>query len=256
MNNIVSCSFGKDSIAQIIVMKELGIPIDDVMYCDIRFDDKISGEHPMLAKWIPEAEDILYKKFGVKVTHITAPKTFTDYFYTIKQKGNHIGEIYGFPYTIGAWCNSRLKLQVIDKYLASINGDITQFVGIAYDEPQRYESLIKRGTKRIKQRSILFEQKIIEQDAYNLCKENGLLSPHYSLGGFRGGCWFCVKQSYADLHSLWTIYPELFYKLVSMEKESFNSFLRNSTLAELEKRFKDGYVPIRRHRNAKQKQAA
>lgn len=34
---IANCSFGKDSLAQIIKIKELGLPLDEVIYCDIRF---------------------------------------------------------------------------------------------------------------------------------------------------------------------------------------------------------------------------
>ena len=46
---IASCSFGKDSLAMLIKIKELGMPLDEVIYCDIRFDDNISGEMPKMA---------------------------------------------------------------------------------------------------------------------------------------------------------------------------------------------------------------
>lgn len=249
MKNIVSCSFGKDSLAQIVVMKELGITIDDVMYCDIRFDKAISGEHPMLAEWIPEAERILKNKYGLSVTHITASKTFVEYFYTEKKKGNHIGDIYGYPYTIGAWCNSRLKLQVVDKYIRSIGDEVTQFVGIAYDEPERYVKLLGRQRNNVHCRSVLYEQGITEEKAFKICEKDSLVSPHYSMGGFRGGCWFCVKQSYADMYNLWITYPDYFKILLDMEKDSHNTFFSNSSLSEIERRFKTGYIPKRRHKN-------
>ena len=35
--NISSLSFGKDSMATLLLAIEQGIPIDHVMYCDIRF---------------------------------------------------------------------------------------------------------------------------------------------------------------------------------------------------------------------------
>lgn len=56
MKYIASCSFGKDSIAMLIKIKELGMPLDEVIYCDIKFNDKISGEMPLMAEWIPTAE--------------------------------------------------------------------------------------------------------------------------------------------------------------------------------------------------------
>lgn len=40
MKYIASCSFGKDSLAMIIKIKELGLPLNEVFYVDIRFDDE------------------------------------------------------------------------------------------------------------------------------------------------------------------------------------------------------------------------
>lgn len=251
MKNIVSCSFGKDSLAQIIVMKKLEFAIDEIIYYNVRFNDKISGEHPMLAEWIPTAEKILKSKYGLSVTHITASKTFTDYFYTVKKKGNHKGEIYGFPYVLGAWCNTRLKVDVINKYLNGIKDEVTQFIGLAYDEPDRYERLMKSDTVKRHKRSVLFEQEITENEAFEICKRENLLSPHYSLGGFRGGCWFCTKQSYADIYNLWLMYPDYFSTLLDMERESHTTFFPHSSLYEMDNRFKDGYIPKRRHKNMK-----
>ena len=68
--NIFNLSFGKDSMATLILAAEQGIPIDRVMYCDIRFNNEISGEHPLMAKLIPTAEKRLKKLFGVTVDHI------------------------------------------------------------------------------------------------------------------------------------------------------------------------------------------
>ena len=53
MKYIASCSFGKDSLAQIIVGKYYGEPIDEVMYCEVMFTDEISAE-------FPEHRDFIY----------------------------------------------------------------------------------------------------------------------------------------------------------------------------------------------------
>lgn len=42
--NIFNLSFGKDSMATLILAAEQGVPIDRVMYCDIRFNDEIGAE--------------------------------------------------------------------------------------------------------------------------------------------------------------------------------------------------------------------
>ena len=113
--NIFNLSFGKDSMANLILTAEQRIPIDRVMYCEIKFNDEISGEHPLMAEWIPTAEKRLKELFGVTVDHAYSGVSFEEQFYKVKQKGNRVGDMYGFPYVVGAWCNSRLKIDAISK---------------------------------------------------------------------------------------------------------------------------------------------
>lgn len=254
--NIFNLSFGKDSMSTLLLAIEQGIQIDHVMYCDIRFSDEISGEHPLMSEWIPEAEERLKQLFGITVDHAYSGVSFEEQFYKVKQKGSHVGDRYGFPFVVGAWCNSRLKLRAISKYLAQFaNEEITQFVGIAYDEPARWERMLKKQTDFRKYRSLLVEQKLTEQDAFEICKRYDFLSPVYSLDGiYRGGCWFCPKQCLSDLHSFWNTYPDLWQKLRDMELDSHNTFKPNCTLAELQSLFESGYVPVRKKKRATEKQ--
>ena len=248
--NVFNLSFGKDSMATLILAVEQGIPIDRVMYCDRRFNEEISGEHPIMAEWIPTAEKRLKELFGVTVDHAYSGVSFYEQFYKVKQKGNHVGDLYGFPYVIGAWCNDRLKLQAIKKYEAQFrNEEITTFVGIAYDEPVRWERMLKKETDKRKYRSLLVEQKLTEQDAFEICKKYDLLSPMYTSGDeiYRGGCWFCVKQCLADLYSLWKNYREYFDILAEIEQVSVNTFRAEGiTLKSLAEKFSAGYIPKRR----------
>lgn len=250
--NIFNLSFGKESMATLILAYEQGIPIDRVMYCDIRFSPKVSGEHPLMAAWIPTAEQRLKELFGVTVEHAYSGVSFYEQFYKVKQKGEYAGYLYGFPLTLKPWCNDRLKLKAINKYLSRFE-DTTQFLGIAYDEPVRWERMLKKQTEKRKYRSLLVEQKLTEQEAFEICNKYDLLSPVYSVDGiYRGGCWFCPKQCLADLYSLWKNYPELFDILIEMEKVSINTFKpRGVTLAGLAERFESGYIPKRRKKAQK-----
>lgn len=126
--NIFNLSFGKDSMATLILAAEQGIPIDRVMYCDIRFSPELSGEHPLMAEWIPTAEKRIKEFFGVTVDHAYSGVSFYEIFYKVKEKGNHIGDLYGFPYLTSAWCNSRLKIRAITKYLRSYAGGCSNAV--------------------------------------------------------------------------------------------------------------------------------
>ena len=187
MKYVASLSFGKDSMAMLIKIKELGLPLDEVIYVDIMFDDNISGETPEMASFISKAEKILKEKFDIEVTHLRGI-TFKEQFYKIKQKGKHAGDNYGFPYTIGAWCNDRLKMQPIKEYMRRQKEQIIQYVGIAYDEPERYERL--NHETHI---APLYDLKITEKEAMEICEKYDLLSPIYKTS-FRGGAGFAQNN--------------------------------------------------------------
>lgn len=89
MINVFNLSFGKDSMATLILAAEQGIPIDRVLYVDIKFNDEISGEHPIMAEWIPFAEKRLKELFGITVDHAYSGIGYETQFWTKKQKGEH-----------------------------------------------------------------------------------------------------------------------------------------------------------------------
>ncbi len=255
--NIFNLSFGKDSMATLLLAIEQGIHIDRVMYCDIRFSDEISGEHPLMAEWIPEAECILKERFGITVDHAFSI-SYVEQFFKVKQKGEHIGDNYAFPHICGAWCNSSLKIAAINKYLAQFKKQIiTQFTGIAFDEPSRWKKMKAKESNFRKYRSSLVEQGFTEQDAFRICEKYGLLSPMYKSddGIYRGGCWFCPKQCHADLYCLWKNYPDYYQKLVELEPYSpHNKFKPDGNPSDFAKRFENGYVPKRLKKRDKYKQ--
>ena len=232
MKYVASLSFGKDSMAMLIKIKELGLPLDEVIYVDIMFDDDTSGETPEMASFITKAEKILKEKFNIEVTHLRGV-TFKEQFYKVKQRGKHVGDNYGFPYTIGAWCNDRLKMQPIKEYMRKQTDEVIQYVGIAYDEPERYERL--NHETHI---APLYDLKITEKEAMEICEKYDLLSPIYKTS-FRGGCWFCPKQRLSQLKWLYQEHNDLWNILKEMEKDSFNTFKPNTTLKDLEERFKN-----------------
>lgn len=252
--NIFNLSFGKDSMATLLLAIEQGIQIDHVMYCEIRFSDEISGEHPLMAAWIPEAERILKERFGITVEHAFSG-TYLQYFFTKKKKGKYAGHNMGFPIVYGAWCNGLLKRKAINDYLRPFRkNEYTQFVGIAVDEPNRWERMKTKANEKHKYRSLLVEQNLTEQDAFRICEKYGLLSPMYKTKDelYRSGCWFCPKQCKANLYSLWKNYPDYYQKLVELEPYSTtNKFNPGMNPSDYAKRFENGCVPKRRKKREK-----
>ena len=134
----------------------------------------------------------------------------------------------------------------INTYISSIKENVHKYIGIAYDEQIRYERLKEKDTKKVTHSSVLYDYKITEQMAFDICREYDLISPIYSSGAYRGGCWFCVKQCVSDLYQLWRDYPNYYNMLLDLEKESPVSFRPNKTLSYYTKKFESGYIPKRR----------
>lgn len=226
MKYVLSLSFGKDSMAMLIEIMKRKLPLDYVIFCDIRFNKDISAEHPLMAEWIPQAEKIIKDKFGIDVIHLNSGTTFYDMFHKKKTRGNNIGQNYGFPYlTGGGWCNSELKVNPIKKFIKHIlkeYGAVTEYIGIAKDEPKRLERYKELETKNHKYIT-LADLDIDELQAFEICKEHNLLSPKYT-NSFRSGCWFCNRQSLGDLRDLWKDYPDYFNMLEQMEQGNYNLF--------------------------------
>ena len=226
---ILSLSYGKDSLACIGAIKELGLPLDRIVHCEVWATPTIQADLPPMVEFKEKADKIIKDKFGYTVERVKAPYSYQDYFYKIcnGKKSKYSGEIYGFPFRRGAWCNSRLKVSVLNK----IKG--CHYVGIAYDEPNRFHVL--DNNKKI---SPLVLAKWTEKDCYNWCVDNDLLSPIYTTL-FRGGCWFCHNQGVNQLRLLRNNYPELWELLLKWDKDSISTFKANGhTVADYEERFK------------------
>ena len=92
MEYIASISYGKDSLAMLEVIKQNGLPLDRIITVDVMATEAIPADLPPMTEFKAKADAIIFEKYGIKVEHITAPKSYDDYFYyTCKA----IGAIHG-----------------------------------------------------------------------------------------------------------------------------------------------------------------
>lgn len=231
---IASCSFGKDSIATILLALEHNEPLDAVVFAEVIFDHErgISGEIPEHIEWIYSTAIPKLESMGVKVDVVRAKKDYCSLCCQVLKSGKNEGKCYGVQNSKPCYANSDLKIAPIRQYLRKIGKefDIVQYVGIAVDEPIRLERL--RGTNKV---SLLEKYGYTEHDAMNICQEYNLISPLY-LMGHRGGCWFCfnanveryihIRKEHPDY---WQQLRELYYKTKSA------TFKYGQTLQEVEK---------------------
>ena len=211
MRYIASCSFGKDSLATILLARKHGEPLDEAIYCEVMFDKGISGE-------VPEHRDFIYTKgipalerMGVKVTVLRGDKTYVDLFTGQVTRGPKKGLLRSFPVCGKCYVQRDCKLRPIERYQKTLPPDTVHYIGIAQDEQTRLLRL-QEGKKV----SLLEKYHFTEQDAKELCQAAGLLSPVYEFAD-RGGCWFCPNARQRELRHLYDHHPDLWNRMLELQ---------------------------------------
>ena len=103
--HILSCSFGKDSIATALLALQHGEPLDELVYCEVMFSEEISC------------------------------------FYHVVTRGKTKGMLSGFPLSGRCTIQRDCKLPPIKAYQKALPPDTVQYIGIAADEPKRLARL-------------------------------------------------------------------------------------------------------------------
>lgn len=150
MEYIASMSGGKDSVATVILAHEHNEPLDQIIFSEVMFDENISGELPEHIKFIKEKCIPLFTSWGYKTEILHASTTYMDCFNHIITRSKvpeRIGKKQGFPLVRKCSINSRCKIKPIEDFLKEKDPEhITQYIGIAIDEPKRLERLKEKKT--------------------------------------------------------------------------------------------------------------
>ena len=229
MRYLASCSFGKDSLAASLWGKKHRDPLDEAVYGEVMFNKTILGE-------VPEHRDFIYTKgipalerMGIKVTVLRGKKTYVDLFTGRITRGPKKGMLRSFPVCGKCYVQRDCKLRPILRYQKTLPPDTVQYIGIAKDEQERLLRLEGR------QVSLLEKYNCTEQDAKELCRQAGLLSPIYQFTN-RGGCWFCPNAKRKELRHLYDHHPELWARMLELQAlpgkvtEKFNRTQRFSDI--------------------------
>jgi len=134
--HVVSFSGGKDSTAMLLRMLELGMRVDEIIFCDT------GAEFPQMYEHVEKVE----KYIGRKITRLKAEHDF-EYMllhYKPRRKKAEEGKIgLGFSGPTVRWCTSYLKKDVIKRHFKG-RENVIQYVGIAADESKRAKAAEKR----------------------------------------------------------------------------------------------------------------
>lgn len=127
---ILSLSYGKDSIACLFAIEQLGWPLDRIVHAEVWATDTIPADLPPMVEFKAKADAIIKERYGIEVEHVCAMRdgkrlTYEDLFYHVPtRKIQKIGggtsdsrwsegigaqatsrdQRCGWPHQIGSWC--------------------------------------------------------------------------------------------------------------------------------------------------------
>ena len=234
MKYIASVSFGKDSLAMLLKIIDLKLPIDEVVFYDTGME--FQAIYNLRNKILP-----LLQENNIKYTelHPRKPFLFTMLDKTVKKRDGTISKGY-------SWCGGRCrwgtteKLKEIEKYC---KGNY-EYVGIAYDESNR---LIKerKGHKLFP----LADLKMTEKDCLQYCYEKGFNWQEDGVELYeildRVSCWCCSNKNLKELRNYWKYLPRYWEELKRLQSKTERPMKYNKySVFDLEKKFEqeDKYI--------------
>lgn len=204
---IASCSFGKDSLAMILRLIEENRPLDEVVFYDTGME--FQAIYNIRDKVVP-----MLKERGIKYTELSPRKTFNYMMFEVPHKGKRDGIIrYGFGWC-GGMCRwgTQEKTKTITRYFSQYE-NLTEYVGIAYDEP-----------KRIKDKNYpLVEWQMTEADCLQYCYDKGFTWDENGIDLYtildRVSCWCCCNKNKKELYNIYKYLPEYWQKLKDLQSK-------------------------------------
>ena len=127
---ILSLSYGKDSIACLFAIEQLGWPLDRIVHAEVWATDTIPADLPPMVEFKAKADAIIKERWAIAVDHVCAMRdgkklTYEDLFYhvPVRKCQNSMGgtsdsrwseahgatadsrsQPCGWPHQIGSWC--------------------------------------------------------------------------------------------------------------------------------------------------------
>ena len=83
MEHILSLSYGKDSLACLGAIEELGWPLDRIIHAEVWATDTIPADPPPMVEFKAKADTIIRERWGIEVERIRGKRTYEECFYLI-----------------------------------------------------------------------------------------------------------------------------------------------------------------------------
>lgn len=88
---VLSLSYGKDSLACLGAIEELGWPLDRIIHAEVWATDDIPADLPPMVSFKNHADEIIRERFGIEVEHLCATRngeklTYEKLFYHVPKR--------------------------------------------------------------------------------------------------------------------------------------------------------------------------
>lgn len=88
---ILSISYGKDSLACLGAIEQLGLPLDRIIHSEVWATDNIPADPPPMVEFKAKADKIIKERWGIEVEHLCAMKdgeklTYEKLFYHVPKR--------------------------------------------------------------------------------------------------------------------------------------------------------------------------
>ncbi len=231
MKYIASVSFGKDSLAMLLLLIEKKEPLDEVIFYDTGMEFQSIYETRDRVLELLKSKNIKYTELKPK-----QPFEYTMFNKTVKHRNGTRSKGY-------SWCGGRCrwgtteKNKTISTYLKNNYGEsYRELVGIAYDEPNR----IKQDVHKLYP---LYDLHFTEKDCLSYCYKRGFCWEEDGIRLYdildRVSCWCCANKNLKELRNYCKYLPTYWNKLKKFQRRTSRPFKNNKyTVFDLEERFK------------------
>lgn len=209
---IASVSFGKDSLAMLLMILEQSLPLDEVVFYDTGMEFK--AIYDTRDKVLP-----ILAEHGITYTELHPPRPFAFDMLEKPVKSKKNGLHYGYSWCGGcARWGTATKTHTLDSYAKKSGADVKQYIGIAADEQERLDRLSENKI------APLAGLGIDEAAALRFCYEHGFFWEESGVRLYdildRVSCWCCANKNLKELRNIRARLPEYWDRLKDLQSRT------------------------------------
>lgn len=237
MKYYASISFGKDSLAMLLMLIEKKSPLDEVVFYDTGMEFQAIYDTRDRILPILSENGIKFTELHPKIPFLT--KMF-DIDVTSRDGSTHKG--YSWCGAFGCRWGTTDKLNALKAYI----GNNYDYVGIAVDEPKRAEK-----ETRTNKLLPLFDWGITEAEALQYCYDHGFEWQENGIRLYdildRVSCWCCGSKNNWELINIYNHLPKYWHRLEELQYRNRFPFRSNGdSIMDLRKKIESDALKFRR----------